>query len=71
MRYRKVVMTLVLLAGWAFAAPPGRAQQPAKMGPSEVTVGGAVTMPLTVLVDDLKRMPRTTVHVTNSQKGGL
>src|SRR5271165_1505105 len=65
MRNGKVVMTLVLLAGWAFALTVGRAQQPARMGPSEVTIGGAVTMPLNVSVDDLKSMPRTTVHVTN------
>jgi len=40
-------------------------QQPAKTGPSEFAVVGAVTTPLTVSTDDLKKMPRTTLHVTN------
>lgn len=66
MRYVTVVMTLLmLLAGWIFAPPLGRTQQPAKMGPSEFTIGGRVTMPLTVSAEDLKKMPRMTLHVMN------
>jgi len=65
MRPMEVVMTVVIwLAGWPFASV-GRAQQPRPMGPSQITVGGAVTMPLTVSAEDLKRMPHTTVRVTN------
>lgn len=67
MRGFKFAMTvLVLLTGSALAAPVAQAQQPSKTGPSEFTVGGAVTMPLTISAEDLKKMPRTTVHVTNS-----
>jgi DMSO/TMAO reductase YedYZ molybdopterin-dependent catalytic subunit len=56
---------LMLLTGCSFVSPPGRAQQPVKVGPSEFTIGGAVKMPLAVSVQDLHRMSRTTLHVTN------
>jgi DMSO/TMAO reductase YedYZ molybdopterin-dependent catalytic subunit len=56
---------LMLLTGCSFVSPAGRAQQPSKIGPSEFTIGGAVKMPLTVSVQDLHRMSRTTLHVTN------
>jgi DMSO/TMAO reductase YedYZ molybdopterin-dependent catalytic subunit len=56
---------LMLLAVGAFALPVGRAQQPSNRGPSEFTIGGEVTMPLTVSAQDLHKMERTTVHVTN------
>lgn len=48
----------------AFAAPI-RAQQQAKIGPSEFTVGGSVSTPLTITAADLKKMDRTTIHVMN------
>jgi DMSO/TMAO reductase YedYZ molybdopterin-dependent catalytic subunit len=56
-----VMLTLLI----AFAAPM-RAQQQTKIGPSEFTVGGAVSMPLTITAADLKKMDRTTVHAMNS-----
>jgi DMSO/TMAO reductase YedYZ molybdopterin-dependent catalytic subunit len=56
---------LILLVGWSFVSPPGRAQQSVKIGPSEFTVGGEVKTPLAISVPDLHRMSRTTVHVTN------
>jgi len=65
MRPMEVVVTVVIsLAGWAFASV-GRAQQPPHLGPSQITIGGAVTMPLTVSAEDLKRMPHRTVRVMN------
>jgi DMSO/TMAO reductase YedYZ molybdopterin-dependent catalytic subunit len=56
---------LMLLTGCSFVSPAGRAQQPSKIGPSEFTIGGAVKMPLTVSVQELHRMSRTTLQVTN------
>jgi len=65
MRPMEVVMTVVIwLAGWPFASA-GRAQQSPPTGPSQITIGGAVTTPLTVSAEDLKRMPHTTVRVMN------
>jgi DMSO/TMAO reductase YedYZ molybdopterin-dependent catalytic subunit len=47
-----------------------RAQMPASpkatTGPSEFKIGGAVTTPLTVTVEDLKKMPRKTLRVENA-----
>jgi len=66
MRLMAVGMSLLIwLAAWAFTSD-GRAQQPAPMGPSQITIGGAVTMPLTVSLEDLKKMPQTTVRVMNA-----
>jgi DMSO/TMAO reductase YedYZ molybdopterin-dependent catalytic subunit len=66
MRHQTVVTTLLIwLAGWVFFSQAGRAQQPAKVGPSEVTIGGSVATPLTVSAQELKKMPHTTVRVTN------
>ena len=50
-----VVLFLLTLAPWVAV----RAQAPART----VTVGGDVVTPLTVTVDDLKTLPRTTVDV--------
>jgi DMSO/TMAO reductase YedYZ molybdopterin-dependent catalytic subunit len=48
---------------------PVRGQQPspskAATGPSEFKVGGAVATPLTVTLEDLKKMPRKTLRVEN------
>jgi DMSO/TMAO reductase YedYZ molybdopterin-dependent catalytic subunit len=66
MRYLRAVMTLLMfLAGCVLALPESRAQQPAKMGPSEFTINGAVTTPLTISAADLHKMAQTTIHVTN------
>jgi len=37
----------------------------ATTGPSEFKIGGAVTTPLTLTVEDLKKMPRKTLRVEN------
>ena len=42
------------------------AQARAATGPSEFTIGGAVTMPMTVTMEDLKKMPRKTLRVENA-----
>jgi DMSO/TMAO reductase YedYZ molybdopterin-dependent catalytic subunit len=62
----------IVLAAAIFVLPvlSVRAQQPsqakATTGPSEFTVGGTVTTPLTVRAEDLKKMPRKTVRVENA-----
>ena len=37
-------------------------------GPAELNIGGAVTTPLTLTVADLKAMPRTSIHATNTHE---
>jgi len=64
-RVRTQIALVIWLIVWCFVSLPGRAQQPVKMGPSELTIDGAVKMPLAVSVSDLHRMSRTTVHVSN------
>ena len=61
---------IVLLATFlAVLSPLSLAQQPAPAkattGPSEFKLGGAVTTPLTVTVEDLKKMPRKTLRIEN------
>jgi len=61
---------IVLLAVFFALGSFSFAQQPAQMkvatGPSEFKIGGAVTTPLTVTMEDLKKMPRKTVRVENA-----
>lgn len=64
-RIRFAEVALTVLFGVALISPPSRAQQATKTGPSEFTVGGAVTTPLSISAADLKQMTRTTLHVTN------
>jgi len=54
----------LLLIAFLYSQVSAR-QQAAKTGPSEFTVGGAVTTPLTITAADLKTMDRATIHVTN------
>jgi DMSO/TMAO reductase YedYZ molybdopterin-dependent catalytic subunit len=55
---------LVVLSPLSFAQHSAPAK--AMTGPSEFKIGGAVTTPLTVTVDDLKKMPRKTLRVENA-----
>lgn len=59
------IAVLLLSIGWS-ALPASGQKQPTTTGPSEFTIGGAVTTPLTISVADLKKMPQTTLHVTDS-----
>jgi DMSO/TMAO reductase YedYZ molybdopterin-dependent catalytic subunit len=60
---------IALLAAFLYLCSLSFAQQtaPAKAttAPSEFKIGGAVTTPITVTVEDLKKMPRKTLHVEN------
>ena len=58
-------LLILLIAGGAISPALHGQQTGAKTGPSEFTVGGAVTTPLTISAADLKKMARTTLHVTN------
>jgi DMSO/TMAO reductase YedYZ molybdopterin-dependent catalytic subunit len=64
---QRIVFLATLLA---VLSPLSLAQQPAPAkattGPSEFKVGGAVTTPLTVTLEDLKKMPRKTLRVENA-----
>jgi len=60
----------LLVALFAALSPVSMAQQAAQAkaatGPSEFKIGGAVAKPLTVTVEDLKKMPRKTLRVENA-----
>jgi DMSO/TMAO reductase YedYZ molybdopterin-dependent catalytic subunit len=64
---RRIVFLATLLA---LVSPFSLVQQPAPAkaatGPSEFKIGGSVTTPLTVTLEDLKKMPRKTLHVENA-----
>jgi DMSO/TMAO reductase YedYZ molybdopterin-dependent catalytic subunit len=61
---------IALLAVFVALSSFSFAQQPAQMkpasGPSEFKIGGAVATPLTISVEDLKKMPRKTLRVENT-----
>ena len=63
----RIVLLATLLA---VLSPLSLAQQPtpakATIGPSEFKIGGAVPTPLTVTLEDLKKMPRKTLRVENA-----
>jgi DMSO/TMAO reductase YedYZ molybdopterin-dependent catalytic subunit len=74
-RFRRIAKAdsmhrIVILAVFFALGSFSFAQQPAQMkvatGPSEFKIGGAVTTPLTVTVEELKKMPRKTLHVENA-----
>src|SRR5712675_3785890 len=60
----------LLLALFAALSPVSMAQQSgqakAATGPSEFKIGGAVSTPMTVTAEDLKKMPRKTLRVENA-----
>jgi DMSO/TMAO reductase YedYZ molybdopterin-dependent catalytic subunit len=59
-----LLAVFVALCSFSFAQQP--AQMKAASGPSEFKIGGAVTTPLTISVEDLKKMPRKTLRVENA-----
>ncbi len=66
---RRIVFLATLLAALtplSLAQQPAPAPEKAATGPSEFKIGGAVTTPLTVTLEDLKKMPRKTLHVENA-----
>ena len=56
-------IVLAVLAGLILLAPKVAAQSPARGG--ELRITGAVSIPLTLTVSDLKRMPRKRLSVVN------
>jgi DMSO/TMAO reductase YedYZ molybdopterin-dependent catalytic subunit len=64
--YRRIALFAML---FAVLGPLAMAQHPAPAkattGPSEFKIGGAVATPLTLTLDDLKKMPRKTLRVEN------
>jgi DMSO/TMAO reductase YedYZ molybdopterin-dependent catalytic subunit len=63
-RLASLATILVVLSPLSFAQQPAPAK--ATTGPSEFKIGGAVATPLTVTMEDLKRMPRKTLRVENA-----
>ena len=61
---------IVFLAAFFALVSVSFAQQPAQTkmltGSSEFKIGGAVTTPITVTLDDLRKMPRKTLRVENA-----
>jgi DMSO/TMAO reductase YedYZ molybdopterin-dependent catalytic subunit len=67
---RRTPILLIAACCAAFVVLPctqtGSAQTP--NAPAQLKVGGAVSTPLTLTAEDLKRMPRTTLQVSNSHE---
>ncbi|MGD0955313.1 MAG: molybdopterin-dependent oxidoreductase [Candidatus Acidiferrales bacterium] len=65
--HRAFAAAAALLFLFVALAPsyPAFAQKAGVAGPTEITIGGAVAKPLVLSDADLKKMPRTTVHVMN------
>ena len=61
----RIVLAAVFFALSSFSFAQQPTQMKAATGPSEFKVGGMVTTPLTVTVEDLKKMPRKTLRVEN------
>jgi DMSO/TMAO reductase YedYZ molybdopterin-dependent catalytic subunit len=59
-----LVFAFLLASTSSFSQQP--AQTKAASGPSEVKIGGAVATPFSVSLEDMKKMPRKTLHVENS-----
>jgi DMSO/TMAO reductase YedYZ molybdopterin-dependent catalytic subunit len=57
------VLLIALVGAFWFAAPRGAAQTAAT--PAELRIRGDVATPLVLTADDLKKMPRKTLTVTN------
>ena len=54
--YRSVLIATLFAAMSPFSVAQSPAQVKAATGPSEFTIGGAVTTPMTVTMEDLKKM---------------
>jgi DMSO/TMAO reductase YedYZ molybdopterin-dependent catalytic subunit len=63
---RRIAFLAIFLALGSFSLAQQPAQTKSSTGPSEFKIGGAVTTPLTMTVDDLKKMPRKTLRVENA-----
>lgn len=59
-----LLAAFLALCSFSFAQQPAPAK--AVAGPSEFKIGGDVPTPLTVTLQDLKKMPRKTVRVENA-----
>lgn len=61
---------IVFLAAFLSLSSVSLAQQPAQTkaasGPSEIKISGAVTTPLIITPEDLKKLPRKTLRVENA-----
>ena len=66
MRGIKLGVAVLLLSIGCSVLPTLGQKQPATTGPSEFTISGAVTTPLTISAADLTKMPQTTLHVTDA-----
>ena len=64
MRRLALFAVLLLASSSCFGQQPATAK--ATSGPSEVKIGGAVATPFSVSLEDLKKMPRKTLHVENA-----
>jgi len=64
--YRIVLLAMLFAAMSPFSMAQQPPQAKVASGPSEFTIGGAVTTPMTVTMEDLKKMPRKTVRVENA-----
>jgi DMSO/TMAO reductase YedYZ molybdopterin-dependent catalytic subunit len=62
----RIVLLVVFYALGSFSFARQPAQMKVAAGPSEFKIGGAVTTPLTVTSEDLKKMPRKTLRVENA-----
>lgn len=68
--YRIPFLAMFLVALSSMAQAQAQAQDHAKAnvstGPSEIRIGGAVTTPLVITAEDLKKMPRKAISVENA-----
>jgi DMSO/TMAO reductase YedYZ molybdopterin-dependent catalytic subunit len=64
-RFRLLLALLIAVASISLAQEMPRAK--ASTGPSEVKVGGEVSMPFTVTLEDMKKMPRKTLRIENTR----
>ena len=69
--HRIAFLATLLAVFLAAISSPSFAQEMARTkastGPSEVRIGGAVTTPLTITVEDFKKMPRKTLRIENTR----
>lgn len=65
---RRIVFLAVFLATVPFfSLAQEMPRSKASTGPSEVKVGGEVSMPFTVTLEDMKKMPRVTLRIENTR----
>ncbi len=64
-RYRRLILPVLLLA----AVHSGKAAQTASSASGRLTITGDVQHPLSLSVEDLRQLPRTTLKVANPHEG--